>query len=32
MTLPDKYIVKVEDLTVNYGHGPVLSGISTGVD
>jgi phospholipid/cholesterol/gamma-HCH transport system ATP-binding protein len=31
MTLPDKYIVKVEDLTVNYGHGPVLSAVSTSI-
>ena len=29
MALPDKYIVCVEDLTVQYGSKPVLSGIST---
>lgn len=29
MALPDKYIVRVEDLAVQYGSLPVLSGIST---
>lgn len=31
MDLPDKYIVSIEDLTVQYGSKPILSGISTGV-